>query len=278
MGTVSYSTFINFKEEYSKRTIPLEFQVTSFNMFDTTFAEVLVVVTAAGLLLGRREIAQASRFTGWSIGKAMGTLQGLRMKYEQKTAGSQIYQLHKSVKEGLADIGTISQDLNTISRGGAGMNGNRNGNNTIPENQPMSMRANKVPQPQPITKKGRGGILGSNAVPLTPATATIAATSFTDNSTSNINHNYNQNQNHNHVLAKLILADDILYKERGPASMGDRPNQTRGSDDDNSNSNSSSFTNVGQGSISNEMTGSDVIEATLCESIVNQSYYSGNQR
>ena len=44
-------------------------------MFDVSFAEVLVLVTGAGLLLGRREILQGSRMMGKALGRGVGVLQ-----------------------------------------------------------------------------------------------------------------------------------------------------------------------------------------------------------
>ena len=62
-------------------------------MFDVSFAEVLVLVTGAGLLLGRREILQGSRVAGKMLGRGVGVLQGVRIRYEEKTRGSRVHQM-----------------------------------------------------------------------------------------------------------------------------------------------------------------------------------------
>lgn len=86
-------------------------------MFDVSFAEVLVVVTGAGLLLGKREILQGSRLLGHALGRGVGFLHGARMKYEQKSHGTRVYQMHKNVKKGLDDMSTIGRDLQMVGSG-----------------------------------------------------------------------------------------------------------------------------------------------------------------
>ena len=84
-----------------------------------TLAEALVVVTAAGLLLGKREISAGAKFFGQGVGRLVGTLQGMRFKYEQRTSGTALYALHRNVKRGLEDMGTIGSDLASIRSGGS---------------------------------------------------------------------------------------------------------------------------------------------------------------
>ena len=82
-----------------------------------SFGEALVVISAAGFLLGKREITAGARFFGLGIGRVVGMLQGLRIKYEEKSRGTQLYKLHRTVKRGLDDMSTIGNDLATISSG-----------------------------------------------------------------------------------------------------------------------------------------------------------------
>ena len=84
-------------------------------MFDVSFAEVLVVVTAAGVLLGRRDIIAGSRVVGTAFGRIVGTLHGMRTKFEQQSKGTELHQLHSSVRHGLNDMRTIGYDLMTVS-------------------------------------------------------------------------------------------------------------------------------------------------------------------
>ena len=86
-------------------------------MFDVSFAEVLVVVTGAGLLLGRKEILQGSRVVGKMLGRGVGLLQGVRLRYDEKTRGSRVHQMHTNVKKGLRDMNTIGLDLAMVGTG-----------------------------------------------------------------------------------------------------------------------------------------------------------------
>jgi len=84
-------------------------------MFDISFGELLVVVTGAGLLLGRREIALGSKLFGNGIGRIIGTLQGMKIKYDNKTKGTKLQSLHREVRQGINDVSTIGYDLSSLS-------------------------------------------------------------------------------------------------------------------------------------------------------------------
>ena len=84
-------------------------------MFDVSFTEVLVVITAAGVLLQRKDIVAGSRMCGTAFGRIVGTLQGMRTKFEQQSKGTEMYQLHSSVRHGLMDMRTIGYDLVNVS-------------------------------------------------------------------------------------------------------------------------------------------------------------------
>jgi hypothetical protein len=94
-----------------------------YNMI--SFGEAVVVVTAAGMLLGRRELVAGARFLGLGFGRMVGLLQGARIKYEEKSQGTELYNLHRSVKRGLDDMGTIGTDIASIRSGNVQSNTNR---------------------------------------------------------------------------------------------------------------------------------------------------------
>ena len=70
-------------------------------MFNFSFGEVCVIVTATSFLLGRKEMVAGARVAGNMVGQLVGSLQGLRVKYEAKTSDSEIGTLHTSVRSGL---------------------------------------------------------------------------------------------------------------------------------------------------------------------------------
>jgi len=209
-------------------------------MFDVSLGELLVVVTGAGMLLGRKEITLMARSVGRGLGRMVGTLQGLRTKYEDKSKGSQLYQLHKNVKDGLHDMSTIGADISSLSTGyqsryasmaagapapdypqpptaRARSSGATNGGSTSPANIPH--------------KRVSGGILGSNN-----RRAAAAAVGGSPPPTALSPADYR--------LAQLILADEELNKQRGPASVLERTT-TSGSD-----------------------SGADLVESAICESLI----------
>lgn len=235
-------------------------------MFDVSMTEVMVVVTGAGLLLGRREITYGSKILGWSIGKLVGSLQGIRMKYEEKTHGTQLHKLHRSVKEGLVDMSSIGTDLNALSgRGGTIGNYARQA-----QQQQQQAGASAGAGTVSSQKKRTGGILGSNAVARStaPSHATTLNTTSTTGSSSN-NMSIRSRTQHNFRLAQLILADDVLNKEKGPASRLEQVRVLGLNTDDEA---TTTATAISDSSSSHDLTGSDLVESSICESIVQESY------
>jgi Sec-independent protein translocase protein TatA len=70
-------------------------------MFDISFAELLVFVTGAGLLLGRKELLVGAKYTGLVVGRVIGTLHGLKANYEATSQQTELKTLHNSVRTGL---------------------------------------------------------------------------------------------------------------------------------------------------------------------------------
>lgn len=113
-----------------------------------TFAEAFVVVTAAGFLLGKKELKAGARFLGIGVGHVVGMLQGFRLKYEEKSRDSDLYNLHKSVKRGLEDMGTIGTDLASISNGNVQAPG-RAGMNAVGPSSSSKAEFSESPIPVP---------------------------------------------------------------------------------------------------------------------------------
>lgn len=156
-------------------------------MFDVSFAEVLVLVTGAGLLLGRREILQGSRMVGKALGRGVGVLQGVRVRYEEKTRGSRVHQMHSNVKMGLRDMNTIGMDLAMVGTG--------------------------MPAPVPLKT---GAVVTSSTNPVSAPSsmngmaATSAATSLQQSSSNTASGMFGGDNATNARLARLILAEEKL--------------------------------------------------------------------
>lgn len=84
-----------------------------------SFGEVLVLVTGAGILLGRREIVEGSRMLGKGLGRVIGIATGVRRRYDEKSAGTRLYQVHSQVNRGLADMSVIGRDLYMVGKMGS---------------------------------------------------------------------------------------------------------------------------------------------------------------
>jgi len=256
-------------------------------MFDVSMTEVLVVVTGAGLLLGRKEITYGSKVIGWSVGKLVGSLQGVRMKYEEKTRGTHLHQLHKHVKDGLQDMGSIGTDLNALSgRGGTIGNYAR-------QAQQQQQRAAAAADNKPFKTAGAGaasagvqsdiggrrrtgGILGSNAA-ARPAPG-VSSVISTHAETAAAAASSSSKAKRNFRLAQLILADDVLNKEKGPASRMEHIRVLGLRTDDGSSSkdtarcSSVAAATATAGGNNLDLTGSDLVESSICESIVQESF------
>jgi hypothetical protein len=152
-------------------------------MFDVSFAEVLVLVTGAGLLLGRQEILQGSRMAGKMLGRGVGVLQGVRIRYEEKTRGSRVHQMHSNVKMGLRDMNTIGMDLAMVGTG--------------------------MPTPSQLST---GAVAPANASTHTNrVTATTAGKQMHGSSSSSTTTGFiNSDNAFNSRLARLILAEEKL--------------------------------------------------------------------
>ena len=216
---------------------------TCNKMFDVSLGEVLVVVSGAGMLLGRKEITLMARSVGRGLGRIVGTLQGLRIKYEEKSQGSQLYQLHKNVKDGLNDMSTIGADISSLSSSPHSRYASMAAGAPVSEASPaaatwkQSRSATSSSTSQENALRKSGGILGRNnrraaaaatdapvaASKVLPALHNLSAVDFR--------------------LAQLILADEELNRQRGPASMLESNGQ--------------------------DSAGVDLVERAICESILN---------
>lgn len=70
-------------------------------MFDFTFVEILVVVTGASFVLGRKDLVLGARQGGKMLGRLIGTMHGVKATYEAKSQQSELKSLHTTVTSGL---------------------------------------------------------------------------------------------------------------------------------------------------------------------------------
>lgn len=70
-------------------------------MFNVGFGEMLIFVTGASFLLGRQELMLGARYAGKLLGRAIGTMHGVKANYEANNAKNDLQNLHTSVRSGL---------------------------------------------------------------------------------------------------------------------------------------------------------------------------------
>lgn len=80
------------------------------------FFETIIVLGGASIFLGKQDILYISRFIGFSIGRLVGTLQGLRSGYESKYHNTKLYQLQANVRRGIEGLNVIRSDLTSLGR------------------------------------------------------------------------------------------------------------------------------------------------------------------
>lgn len=117
-------------------------------MFDISFAELVVLITGASFLLGKREIVASARVVGRGLGKIVGTMQGVRIKFEEKSRGTQFFDLHSSIKRGLRDVSTIGSDLVSVGVGDSGAQITTNGTMPTPSHVQSTTVSNST-EPTP---------------------------------------------------------------------------------------------------------------------------------
>ena len=243
-------------------------------MLDFSFGELLVVVTGAGLLLGRKEITIGARWLGTSIGRVVGTLQGVRLRYEQKSKGSQIYQLHSSVRQGLQDFGTIGTDLAMLQS--VHIRGSYGGNNNIfPYISSSSMRSDisssNSNNNEKYTTSSTANSTSTTNFGNIQDSSSLSSSVFSPSPAAHHDYSFIQNYNDADIqrLARLMLAEDQLKQQH----------HSRSRQAPSSSSSSSSFaqqqrSHAHQSAAENQSSNSgiDVIEAALTESIIAESY------
>jgi hypothetical protein len=79
-----------------------------------SFTEVVIMVTATSLICTKKDLSIAAKFFGNSIGRIVGTLQGGRTRYERSVVGNDVFQISKSVRDGIQEINSISTDIAMI--------------------------------------------------------------------------------------------------------------------------------------------------------------------
>ena len=184
-------------------------------MFDFSFIQTCMVITATAILLGRHETLTASKYIGKTCGRVIGTMKGYRAKYENsvKDSNTDLMDLQTNVRKELNELSTVAHDLNMI------------GSTNVMSSR-MSMGATNS-----MINRQNTNVSYSNSnsqPPVTGLTSTPISHTINTNPTTP-----NPSRNHEQMtlkLTKLILADEELKKMNGNASKIDEYGSGSGSD------------------------------------------------
>lgn len=211
-------------------------------MFDFSFVQTCMVITATAVLLGRHETLTAAKYIGKTCGRIIGTMKGYRAKYENsvKDGNSDLFELQTNVRKELNELSGVAHDINMISS-----TSNRLSFSTA--NSALNRQYDHPNMGYQHHQPSSG--IGNSVMP-----------NINDNSIAHLNsaappvkyENLNQIQEQNTLkLTKLILAEEELRKTNGNASKVDT---------------------YGVGS------GADIISTCISESIMNDSYRIATQK
>ena len=269
-------------------------------MLDTSFAQACLVVTAAAVLMGRNETLTAARFLGKTFGRMVGTLQGYRSKYEHTLQESELFNLQSDVRKELTGLRDVSYDMNMISSNRLSYKST----DTLIKKKLSERETNQIQREfvaTPVTNtdvssSNTGNNVASNNVNnnnhdtqsssyqnLTSPAPTGAILPSSPITTSNnnkdvINGDSSEEEMRLLKLARMMLAEDEIRLKYGDASVlnSDRVN-TAGAQNRNNNTATTRNNNKVASGIGGEISGVDIIQDCISESIMNHSYQIAQQ-
>jgi hypothetical protein len=233
-------------------------------MFDISLGEALVIVTTIGFLFNRKDIKAGARLAGQGFGHLVGTLQGLRFRFDQKNQNNRVVKLHSSVTKSLQELRTIGYDFAAIGSSNIAASMTTSNINKRPQSHMGQTNGmNNGGEAGGIDTKGHVAgvaptVIGSatgtgSGIPTAVSwVASNVSATKTDNNSTGGSTGVNAQVPSQHTaaddeaiekLARLILVEQKFKEER----------------------------NVHTASQGNE-SGADLIESAISESILNESY------
>jgi Sec-independent protein translocase protein TatA len=80
-------------------------------MFDVSWGETFVVFGVGIYFIGRKDLPRATRFLGTQVGRAVGLLQGARVRADRFTAQSELRQLQNELRSGLRELDAVRSEV-----------------------------------------------------------------------------------------------------------------------------------------------------------------------
>uniref|UniRef100_K3X1U0 Uncharacterized protein n=1 Tax=Globisporangium ultimum (strain ATCC 200006 / CBS 805.95 / DAOM BR144) TaxID=431595 RepID=K3X1U0_GLOUD len=80
-----------------------------------SWGEIFVTVTAAGYLLGRKELPKIAHFVGLYSGRSVGAIVRAKKEFFDATKDSEIVKLQQEFQKGIAELNEIRSELTSVS-------------------------------------------------------------------------------------------------------------------------------------------------------------------
>jgi Sec-independent protein translocase protein TatA len=153
-------------------------------MIEVSWSEMFVVSALGLAMIGRKDLPQAARTAGQSLGRIVGLLQGARARADKFTAHNELKQLQNELRSGLRELDAVKSEL-AVSMSSRGMVG-RNLGSMVPSANKNDKNNNAagVGTPQSTPR-----LLGAAATTSEASTrlsgATTSSTAYGSDSNSN---------------------------------------------------------------------------------------------
>jgi len=76
-----------------------------------SYGEIFTIIVVAGVVLNKKDIVNGSRILGKAVGRFVGKLQGISIKYEEGLRENKLHSLHKNIRQGLNELNSVRSDL-----------------------------------------------------------------------------------------------------------------------------------------------------------------------
>jgi Sec-independent protein translocase protein TatA len=153
-------------------------------MFETSWGEIFVMTGLCMVLIGRKDLPNASRFVGSQVGRVVGLLQGARMRADRFAAQNELRQLQNELRAGLRELDAVKAEI-AVAASSRGTLGRQLGatvasvNRMAPtssENDGDAIEYNYAAASENTTSIARPSNIPSEAIrPLAPRSQAVAA-------------------------------------------------------------------------------------------------------
>lgn len=80
-------------------------------MFDISWGETFVIIGVSVYFIGSKDLPRASRFVGTQVGRAVGLLQGARVRADRFAAQSELRALQNELRSGLRELDQVRSEM-----------------------------------------------------------------------------------------------------------------------------------------------------------------------